>query len=83
MYLTLKINNVNFTGSKISSLFGLRSTSFNIKQDKNNVNITTTGFGHGVGMSQYGAQGMAIEGYKYNEILKHYYSGVKIKKYKF
>ena len=80
---TLKINNVNFTGSKISSLFGLRSTSFNIKQDKNNVNITTTGFGHGVGMSQYGAQGMAIEGYKYNEILKHYYSGVKIKKYKF
>ena len=80
---TLKINNVNFTGSKIYSLFGLRSTSFNIKQDKNNVNITTTGFGHGVGMSQYGAQGMAIEGYKYNEILKHYYSGVKIKKYKF
>ena len=34
-------------------------------------------------MSQYGAQGMAIEGYKYSEILKHYYSGVKIKKYKF
>ena len=80
---SLKINNVNFTGSKISSIFGLRSTSFNIKRDKNNVNITTTGFGHGVGMSQYGAQGMAIEGYKYNEILKHYYSGVKIKKYKF
>jgi stage II sporulation protein D len=79
----IKINNVNFTGSKISSIFGLRSTSFIIKKEGNNINITTNGFGHGVGMSQYGAEGMAIEGYKYDEILKHYYSGVKIKKYKY
>lgn len=79
----IKINNVNFTGSKISSIFGLRSTSFTIKKEGNNINITTNGFGHGVGMSQYGAEGMAIEGYKYDEILKHYYSGVKIKKYKY
>ena len=79
----IKINNVNFTGSKISNIFGLRSTSFTIKKEGNNINITTTGFGHGVGMSQYGAEGMAIEGYKYDEILKHYYSGVEIKKYKY
>lgn len=79
---TIKINNVEFTGNKISSIFNLRSSSFQIKQNNDTINITTTGFGHGVGMSQYGAQGMAIEGYKYNEILKHYYSGVKIKKYK-
>lgn len=80
---TIKINNVNFTGEKISSIFNLRSTSFTIKKEDSQVKITTNGFGHGVGMSQYGAEGMAIEGYKYDEILKHYYSGVKIKKYKY
>ena len=53
-----------------------------LDKEGNKINITTTGYGHGVGMSQYGAQGMANEGYKYDEILKHYYSGVKIKKYK-
>ena len=78
----IKINNVEFTGNKISTTFNLRSTSFTINKEGNKINITTTGYGHGVGMSQYGAQGMANEGYKYDEILKHYYSGVKIKKYK-
>lgn len=78
----IKINNVEFTGNKISTTFNLRSTSFTINKEGNQINITTTGYGHGVGMSQYGAEGMASEGYKYDEILKHYYSGVKIKKYK-
>ena len=78
----IKINNVEFTGNKISTTFNLRSTSFTIDKEGNKINITTTGYGHGVGMSQYGAEGMASEGYKYDEILKHYYSGVKIKKYK-
>ena len=40
--------------------------------------ITTRGFGHGVGMSQYGASGMAKEGYQYDKILKHYYTGKSI-----
>ena len=40
--------------------------------------IKTKGYGHGVGMSQYGANSMANKGSKYDEILKHYYSGVKI-----
>lgn len=78
---SIKINNETFTGSKISSTFNLRSTSFKIEKQGENVQITTTGFGHGVGMSQYGAEGMAKEGYTYDEILKHYYQGVKIKKY--
>ena len=42
--------------------------------------IDTIGYGHGVGMSQYGAEGMAQEGYNYQEILKYYYSGTNIKK---
>ncbi|MEG2993487.1 MAG: stage II sporulation protein D [Bacilli bacterium] len=76
----LKINNIEFTGNDIYTLFKLRSTFFQIKQVAKNVLITTTGFGHGVGMSQYGANGLAKEGYKYDQILKHYYTGTKIKK---
>ena len=45
-----------------------------------NVLITTKGYGHGVGMSQYGAEAMAEKGYKYDEILKYYYQNVEIKK---
>ena len=78
----LKINNYSFTGKEVCSKLKLRSTYFNIIDNNENVKIETKGFGHGVGMSQYGAQGMAIEGYKYDEILKHYYTGVQIEKYK-
>ena len=46
----------------------------------NNIVITTYWYGHGVGMSQYGANGMAKEGYSYQEIIKHYYQDVEIKK---
>ena len=53
---------------------------YEIIQDKEKITINTKGFGHGVGMSQYGANGMAKEGYTYEEILKHYYKGVEIKK---
>lgn len=76
----LKINNIEFTGSEVYKALSLRSTFFEIKQDNDTVIITTRGYGHGVGMSQYGANGMAKEGYKYDEILKHYYSGVEISK---
>ena len=47
-----------------------------------NVIITTRGYGHGVGMSQYGAEGMARAGYTYDDILTHYYTDVKIEKIK-
>ena len=76
----IKINNKNFTGSKVYSLLGLRSTFFTIEQVGSNVVVTTKGYGHGVGMSQYGALAMAKKGYKYDEILKHYYQGVDIEK---
>lgn len=52
------------------------------KKDGDKIIISTTGYGHGVGMSQYGALGMAQEGYGYKDILKYYYSGTEIKKWK-
>ncbi len=75
---TIKINNKSFKGTKFRTLLGLRSTDFEIKYDDKKVYITTKGYGHGVGMSQYGANVMANEGYKYEEILKYYYTGVKL-----
>ncbi len=77
----ISINGKEFTGSTVCSKLSLKSTFFEIKQDGNNVIINNKGYGHGVGMSQYGAQGMAKEGYKYDEILKHYYTDIEIKKF--
>lgn len=77
----IKINNKVFSGNQVQYLLGLRSTFFTITQNGNSVDINTKGFGHGVGMSQYGAEGMALNGYKYDEILKYYYQGVEIKKF--
>lgn len=74
----IKINNSNYKGTKFRSLLGLRSTDFNITYDNDFVYIHTVGYGHGVGMSQYGANYMAYDGYSYDEILKHYYTGIKI-----
>ncbi len=77
----IKINNKLFDGSEVVNKLELRSNHFTINQNNDKVHIVTKGYGHGVGMSQYGAQGMALEGYKYDEILKHYYQDVKIKKF--
>ena len=78
----IKINEKTFSGSDIASLLGLRSSNFNISFYDGKVCITTKGFGHNVGMSQYGAEGMANQGFTYDEILKHYYTGVEIEKIK-
>ena len=75
----ITINNQKFKGTNIRKLLDLRSTDFEIKIDENNVTITTKGYGHGVGMSQYGANELAKIGYNYEEILKHYYSGIELK----
>ena len=77
---TLKINEQEMKGRDFQNKLSLRSNYFEIIQDKEKITINTKGFGHGVGMSQYGANGMAKEGYTYEEILKHYYKGVEIKK---
>ncbi len=74
----IKINNNNYKGTRFRSLLNLRSTDFSITYDNDYVYIHTVGYGHGVGMSQYGANYMANDGYSYDEILKHYYTGIKI-----
>lgn len=78
----LKINNKTMTGSDVYKKLGLRSTFFTIIQNNNQIKVNTKGYGHGVGMSQYGANGMAKNGYDYQKILKHYYQGIEIKKIK-
>ena len=78
--LLLKINNIEFKGTDIYNKLSLRSTDFEIELLGTTVKIKTKGYGHGVGMSQYGALGMAKAGYKYDEILKHYYKNTSIKK---
>jgi stage II sporulation protein D len=69
----IEIDGNVYTGIELRNLLGLRSTDFDIKEEDNDVVFVTRGYGHGVGMSQYGANGMAKEGYSYTDILAHYY----------
>ena len=71
----------SFTGSQMRKLLNLRSTSFTITAVGDRVIITTKGFGHRVGMSQYGADAMAVQGSTYDEILFHYYSDTELISY--
>ena len=75
---TISINGKNFSGIEIRSKLSLRSTDFTFNINNDNIQITTKGYGHGVGMSQYGANNMAKEGYTYEEILKYYYQNIEI-----
>ena len=77
---SLKINGAYFKGVDVRTKLGLRSTFFTFYENGNKIIIKTKGYGHGVGMSQYGAQGMALAGFKYEDIIKYYYTGVEIKK---
>lgn len=72
------INDIIFEGTDFRKKLGLRSTDFDVNFQEGNVVITTRGYGHGVGLSQYGANEMAKLGYNYKEILKYYYTGVEI-----
>ncbi|GIO25246.1 stage II sporulation protein D [Oceanobacillus sp. J11TS1] len=67
-----------FTGPDFRDKLGLPSSDFTIEQNNNHLIFTTEGFGHGVGMSQYGANGMAAEGKSYEEIIHYYYTDVEI-----
>lgn len=78
--LNIRINGKTFKGKQVASLLKLRSNDFEIKIGREVVVVSTKGFGHGVGMSQYGANGMAKNGYHYDEILKYYYQNIKINK---
>ncbi len=74
----ISVGGVDFKGTKIRELFALNSANFSIDIIDGEVIFTVHGYGHGVGMSQYGANFMAKSGKKFDEIIKHYYTGVKI-----
>lgn len=78
--IKLMINNNIYNASDIMQIFNIKSTFFDITKNNNVIKINSKGYGHGVGMSQYGAQAMALQKYKYNQILYHYYKNTKIKK---
>lgn len=74
----VKIGDKEWTGREIRDMFGLRSADFTWERAGDEIIITTKGYGHGIGMSQYGANGMAKEGKTYEEIIKYFYQGVEI-----
>lgn len=75
---TIEIWGENYTGVQLRSLLNLRSTAFQIQTDGDKINITTYGYGHRVGMSQYGANAMAENGNSWQQILQHYYPGTTL-----
>ncbi|WP_236712573.1 stage II sporulation protein D [Peribacillus muralis] len=72
------IGGKKLTGKQIREKLGLTSSDFNWERQGQRIVITTKGSGHGVGMSQYGANGMAREGKSYEDIVKYYYKGVEV-----
>lgn len=75
---TIKIGNLNLSGVEVRTLLGLRSANFEVSLDGDNIKFSVKGYGHGVGMSQTGADSMAKQGSNYEEIVKHFYTGVEI-----
>lgn len=76
---TIKLGNHEISGVEARTLFGLRSTNFEIIKEDNKIKFSVKGYGHGVGMSQTGADSMAKQGSNADEIIKHFYTGVEIK----
>lgn len=74
----IKVGELTVSSEKLRTIFGLKSTNYNIEIKDNNVVFNVIGYGHGVGMSQVGADTYAEEGYSYIDIIKHYYIGVEI-----
>lgn len=77
----IRIGGKLYTGVEIRKLLGLRSTMFSVEIHDDSIQFTTNGYGHRVGMSQYGADAMAGRGSTYREILAHYYRGTELKPY--
>lgn len=75
---TVNICGKEFSGIQLRSLLGLRSTAFSIEVEKGNIRFITKGYGHRVGMSQYGAEAMALQGSSYDEILSYYYPDTQL-----
>lgn len=76
---TIKFGNIEMAGTEARTILGLKSTNFKFEINENTVKFEVLGYGHGVGMSQTGADSMAKNGSNAEEIIKHFYSGVEIK----
>ena len=76
---TIKVGNLELSGVEMRNLFKLKSANFKISVEKDNIKFDVIGYGHGVGMSQTGADSLAKQGKNYEEIIKHFYTGVEIK----
>ena len=74
------IGNGSFSGTELREILNLRSTVFSVKVKNDVVFFFTKGYGHRVGMSQYGAEAMAAQGNSWEEILQYYYTGVSLEK---
>ena len=75
---TIKIGNLELSGVEVRNIFGLRSANFTVTVDDDKIEFKVTGYGHGVGMSQTGADSLAKEGKTYEDIIHHFYTGVEI-----
>ena len=67
-------------GTDLRTVLGLNSANFSLTIDENSISFHTVGYGHGVGLSQYGAKYLAEQGSTYQDILTHYYTGTEIAK---
>lgn len=74
---TIKMGNYNFSGVEVRTIFGLKSANFSVEIN-DSIKFKVIGYGHGVGMSQTGADSLAKQGYDCYEIIKHFYTGVEI-----
>ena len=75
---TIKLGNIQIAGTEARTLFGLKSTNFSFEIDGDKIKFNVLGYGHGVGMSQTGADSMAKAGSNCEEIIKHFYNGVDV-----
>ena len=75
---TIKFGNKEIAGTEARTLLGLKSTNFTFSRDGENIIFSVTGYGHGVGMSQTGADALAKAGSNYESIIKHFYTNVEI-----
>lgn len=75
---TITIGGESYTGTQLRALLGLRSTAFTVAATETQITITTRGYGHRVGMSQYGADAMAVTGSTFAQILAYYYGGTEL-----
>lgn len=76
--VTIKVGNINLSGVETRTLLGLRSANFTVEINQDEILFKVIGYGHGVGMSQTGADALAKQGKNYEEIIKHFYTNVEI-----